>query len=211
MPNWDRIFGERGHVFTNPHADIERVVKMIRDSDGSRILDLGCGTGRHIVYFSRLGFDVYGFDASLKAITMTREWLKNENIKATLCEHQMENPFPYEDDFFDAIISIQVIHHNLMADIRKTIREIERVLKPSGVLFVTFPILHSGPVSEEEDWKLIEVEEGTYVPQRGWESGIPHHYFTLEEIPIELQSFDIHDIYLDETSHRCIIAELRSN
>jgi SAM-dependent methyltransferase len=211
MPDWDRIFMERGRVFTDPHADIQRVVKLIRDRDGSRILDLGCGTGRHIIFLSRLGFDVYGFDASPKAIAMAQEWLKNEGHEATLCEHQMEDPFPYENDFFDAVISIQVIHHNLMTDIRKTISEIERVLKPGGVLFVTFPILHPGPVSEEEDWNLVEVEEMTCVPQRGWESGIPHHYFTLEEIPIEFHSFNIHDIYLDETGHRCVIAELRSN
>jgi len=96
-----------------------------------------------------------------------------------------------------------------MKNIKRTIKEIERVLRPGGILFVTFPVLHPGPVSEEDDWKLVEVEEGTYIPQRGWESGIPHHYFTLEEIPIEFHSFDIHDIYLDETEHRCVIAKLR--
>jgi len=188
MPDWESIFIERGRVFIDPHADIERVVKLIRDIDGSRVLDLGCGTGRHVVYLTRLGFEVYGFDASPKAITMTQEWLKNEDLEAHLCEHQMENPFPYEDDFFDAVISIQVLHHNLMTDIRKTINEIERVLKPNGMLFVTFPILRSAPLSEEEDWNLVEVEEGTYIPQRGWESGIPHHYFTLEEIPVEFRN-----------------------
>jgi tellurite methyltransferase len=209
MPDWDKIFAERGRVFTAPHSDIERVVKLIRDNDGSRILDLGCGTGRYVVHFTRLGFDVYAFDASPKALSMTQDWLKEENLEANLCEHQMENPFPYEDNVFDAVISIQVIHHNLMKNIRRTIKEIERVLRPGGILFVTFPVLHPGPVSEEDDWKLVEVEEGTYIPQRGWESGIPHHYFTLEEISIEFHSFDIHDIYLDETEHRCVIARLR--
>jgi tellurite methyltransferase len=209
MPDWDKIFAERGRVFTAPHSDIERVVKLIRDNDGSRILDLGCGTGRYVVHFTRLGFDVYAFDASPKALSMTQDWLKEENLEANLCEHQMANPFPYEDNVFDAVISIQVIHHNLMKNIRRTIKEIERVLRPGGILFVTFPVLHPGPVSEEDDWKLVEVEEGTYIPQRGWESGIPHHYFTLEEISIEFHSFDIHDIYLDETEHRCVIARLR--
>ena len=211
MPDWDRIFTERGRVFIDPHPDINRVVKLIGDADGSRILDLGCGTGRHIVYLARLGCDVYGFDASPKALSMTQEWLNDEDLEATLFEHQMEDPFPYENNFFDTVISIQVIHHNLMKNIRKTINEIERVLRPGGILFVTVPVLHPGPVSEEDDWKLVEVEEGTYVPQKGWESGIPHHYFTLEEIPIEFRSFDIHDIFLDETGHRCFIARLRSS
>ena len=210
MPEWDSIFTERGRLFTKPHTDIERVVTLIRDSRGSRILDLGCGTGRHIVYFTRLGFDVYGFDASPKALKMTLEWLRSENLEADLREHLMEEPFPYEDDFFDAVISVQVIHHNLMKSIRKTINEIERVLKPGGMLFVTFPVLTPGPVSEEDDWKLAEVEEGTFIPQRGWESGIPHHYFSPEEIPTEFGAFEIHEIFIDDSNHRCVIAKLRS-
>ena len=211
MPDWDKIFTERGRVFTEPHSDIERFVTMVHDNDGSRILDLGCGTGRHVVHLARLGFDVYAFDASPKALSMTQEWLANEKLEANLCRHQMEEPFPYDDNFFDAIISVQVIHHNLMKNIKKTINELERVLRSKGLLFVTFPVLHPGPVSEEDDWELVEVEEGTYIPQKGWESGIPHHYFTLEEIPIEFEAFNIQDIYLDETGHRCVIADLRTD
>jgi ubiquinone/menaquinone biosynthesis C-methylase UbiE len=211
MPDWDQIFTERGRVFTNPHSHIERVVELINENEGSRILDLGCGTGRHIVHLSRLGFDMYGFDASQKALSLTEEWLAKENLEANICKHQMQRTFPYDDNFFDAVISIQVIHHNLIKDIRKTINEIERVLRSSGILFVTVPVLHPGPVSEEDDWKLVEVEEGTYIPQRGWESGIPHHYFTVDEILIEFAAFEIQDIFLDETEHRCIIAELRTN
>ncbi len=210
MPDWDRIFTERGRMFSDPHQDIERVVKLIHDGGGTRILDLGCGSGRHIVYFARLGFDVYGFDASPKALAMTQEWLEDENLEAHLCEHLMEEPFPYEDNFFDAVISIQVIHHNLMDNIRKTINELERVLKPGGIIFVTFPVLQSGPISNEDDWNLVEVEEGTYIPQKGWESGIPHHYFTLEEIPEEFHQFDILDVFLDDTNHRCVLARLKS-
>ncbi|MFW9788837.1 MAG: class I SAM-dependent methyltransferase [Candidatus Thorarchaeota archaeon] len=209
MPDWDKIFAERGRVFIDPHPHINRVVKIIRAKGGSRILDLGCGTGRHVVYLSRLDFDVYGFDASQKAISMTEEWLASENLEANICKHQMEDAFPYEDNYFDAVVSIQVIHHNLVKDIRKTIKEIERVLKPDGLLFVTVPVLRPGPVSEDDDWKLVEVEAGTYVPQRGWESGIPHHYFTLDEIQTELRAFEILDIFLDETDHRCVLAELQ--
>ncbi|MGD9395840.1 MAG: class I SAM-dependent methyltransferase [Candidatus Thorarchaeota archaeon] len=209
MSDWDQIFTERGRVFTEPHSHIDRVVNLIQDKDGSRVLDLGCGTGRHVVYLSRLGFDVYGFDVSQQALSMTTKWLDEENLKADLRKHRMEDTFPYDDNFFDAVISTQVIHHNMMNDIRKTIKEIERVLRPNGLLFVTFPVFHPGPVDEDDDWELVEVEDGTYIPNKGWESGIPHHYFTMDEIPIEFGAFDIYDIFLDETRHRCVIAELK--
>ncbi|MHA2026109.1 MAG: class I SAM-dependent methyltransferase [Candidatus Thorarchaeota archaeon] len=206
MPDWDQIFAEKGHVFTDPHSDIERVTALI---NGKRILDLGCGTGRHVVYFAGLGFAVYGFDASPKALSMTQEWLKEKNLTANLIEHLMEKQYPYDDDFFDTVVSIQVIHHNLMKDIQNTVSEIERVLRPGGLLFVTFPILHPGPVEEERDWKLVKIEEGTYLPQRGWERGIPHHYFELDEISEVFSAFDLLDIFLDATDHRCVLARLR--
>jgi SAM-dependent methyltransferase len=211
MPDWDQIFAEKGYVFTDPHSDIERVKGLINDGSCERILDLGCGTGRHVVYFASLGFDVYGFDASPKALSMAQEWLQEKNLTANLREHLMENRFPYDDDFFDTVISIQVIHHNLMKDIEKTVREIERVLKPEGVLFVTVPVLYQGPIEEERDWKLTRIEEGTYMPQRGWERGIPHHYFTLEEISEVFSAFEILEIFLDDTDHRCILATLSSD
>ncbi|MFW9806909.1 MAG: class I SAM-dependent methyltransferase, partial [Candidatus Thorarchaeota archaeon] len=125
MPEWDQIFSEQGRVFTDPHPDIDRLVNLL--NKGARILDLGCGTGRHVVYLARLGFDVSGFDISPRALSMAEEWLNEERLSAALCEHSMELPFPYADDFFDAVISTQVIHHNLMKNIMKTINEIERV------------------------------------------------------------------------------------
>ncbi|MHA2190561.1 MAG: class I SAM-dependent methyltransferase [Candidatus Thorarchaeota archaeon] len=208
MSDWDQIFSEKGYVFNNPHADIERVVDILDNGESKRILDLGCGTGRHVLFFARLGYDVYGFDASPKALSMAQDWLQEENLTANLSKHLMEKPFPYGDDFFDGVVSIQVIHHNLMKDIKKTVSEIERVLKPNGLLFVTFPVLHLGPVEKERNWELAKIEEGTYIPQKGWECGIPHHYFTLEEIPDVFDSFEILDIFLDDTNHRCVLAKL---
>ncbi len=207
MPDWNQIFTEKGRIFIDPHSDIEKVLAML--DVGARILDLGCGTGRHVVYLSRIGFDVYGFDAAPNALTMAQEWLQDEKLVASLKEHLMEKPFPYVDDFFDAVISIQVIHHNIMINIKKTVSEIERVLKPGGLLFVTFPILHPGPVENKRYWKLEKIEEGTYIPQKGIESGIPHHYFTLEEIPEVFSSFKILSIFIDDTDHRCVLAKLR--
>ena len=207
LPDWDQIFTQHGRVFHDPHPDLERITSVFSEQNVKRVLDLGCGSGRHLVALSKLGFEMYGFDASPKALAMSKEWLVEEGLHAELTTHLMEEPFPYDDQFFDAVVSFQVIHHNLFKDILVTVSEIERVLRPEGVIFISVPILRDEPVAKYLDWELKPIEDGTYIPQAGPESGIPHHYFTVDEIREMFHSFDILDIYIDESNHRCIFGK----
>ncbi|MGY5875260.1 MAG: class I SAM-dependent methyltransferase [Candidatus Thorarchaeota archaeon] len=205
MPDWDDIFTEQGRVFTEPHSDMQRLTKVFQDNNVKRILDLGCGTGRHLVYLSKLGFDMYGLDASPRALNLAGDWLQEEGLNADLRMHRMEHTFPFDDGFFDAVISVQVIHHNTMQNIVITVTEIERILRDEGMTFITFPVLQDKPAPGKEDWGLEPIEENTYLPTKGPESGIPHHYLTKEEIPRVFRAFNILELYLDDTGHRCIL------
>ena len=202
MPDWDDIFGEKGKVFLEPHPDMEKISNLMRERRFKRVLDLGCGTGRHLIFFLKKGFEVYGMDASPKGISIARQWLSEENLKAELILHRMEEKFPYKDNFFDTIISIQVIHHNLIKDILITVSEVERVLRKGGIVFITFPRLGG---TWHENYNLKEVEKGTYIPQKGKEKGLPHHFFTLEEIHEVFSSFNLLKIYDDRKHHRAIL------
>ena len=204
MPEWDEIFSEKGRVFTEPHADMEEIADLFQKDGVKRILDIGCGTGRHLVYLASKGFQMFGFDASQHAIELAEQWLNEEGLSANMIQYRMEDRFPYEDMLFDAVVSIQVIHHNRIRDIQSTVAEIERVLRPQGYIFVTVPILTGGAVSPEDDWDLKEVEPGTYLPQKGPESGILHHYFSEAEILEVFSAFQISKMYFDATGHRCI-------
>ena len=202
MSEWDQIFSEKGKVFTEPHPDMDRISELFKEKGVVRILDLGSGTGRHLVYFAKKGFEVYGIDASPKGIEMANQWLSEENLKANIVLHRMEEKFPYENNFFDAIISIQVIHHNRMKDIKVTISEIGRILRKGGIIFITFPKL-GGTWRETSDLK--EIEKGTFIPQKGKEKGLPHHFFTIEEIHEVFYSFNILEIYDDRKHHRAVL------
>ena len=203
MPDWDEIFSEKGKVFTEPHKDMERIAIFFKESGVRKILDIGSGTGRHLIFFSKKGFEIHGFDASPKAISIAKEWLLEENLKVEIKLNRMETKFPYEDNFFDAIISIQVIHHNKMEDIFNTVKEINRVLRKGGIIFITFPKLRDRP--DFDDWNLKEIETGTYIPQAGQEKGLPHHFFTMEEIYDVFSSFNILEIYDDRERHRAVL------
>lgn len=205
MPDWDDIFREKGFVFTEPHHWMQNLVQHFREHKVNRTLDLGCGTGRHLVYLAKQGFEMYGFDSSPRAISLAKEWLEEESLIADIQIFRMEEPFPYNSDFFDAVISTQVIHHNLMNNILTTVNEIERVLRPGGVLFLSFPVLSEGPIHPDDDWDMKEIEPGTYLPRKGPEAGIPHHYFTLEELPEVFKAFKILEVFLDDYEHRCML------
>ncbi len=51
MPDWDDIFAEKGKTFIKPHPDMERLANLFSEKGVRRILDLGCGTGRHLLFF----------------------------------------------------------------------------------------------------------------------------------------------------------------
>ncbi|MFW9969486.1 MAG: class I SAM-dependent methyltransferase [Candidatus Odinarchaeota archaeon] len=202
MPDWEDIFSEKGKIFTEPHQDMERIARIFKEKGVQKILDIGSGTGRHLIFFSKKGFEIYGFDASPKAISIAKEWLADENLNVEIKLHSMQEKFPYENNFFDAVISIQVIHHNKIKEIIKTVNEIERVLKIGGLIFITVPRLEGR--EDSDDWELKEIETGTYIPQAGQEKGLPHHFFTIEELHKVFNSFNLLEIYNDRTRHRAI-------
>lgn len=197
---WNEIFKQRGIVFTEPHEDMPGIVQLLKDRRASTILDLGSGTGRHIVYLARNGFSLFGLDNSSEGIEVTHQWLADEGLAADLQLQSMTEKLPYEDAFFDAVISVQVIHHTDRATIREVVQEITRVLKRGGFLFVTVPKL------KNQGESFDQVEPNTFIPLDGPEKGLPHHYFTPEELREVFGDLNITDIHLDSVNHYCLSA-----
>jgi cyclopropane fatty-acyl-phospholipid synthase-like methyltransferase len=203
--SWDRIFAERGKVFEEPHEDMPAILRQMKKHKASTILDLGCGSGRHVIYFAQHGFSVYGLDNSPHGLDITNRWLQNEGLTADLRLHDMTAGLPYPDAFFHAVISVQVIHHARIATIRAIIKEIERVLKPGGFLFVTVP------AHRDQSLDYAEIEPGTYAPLNGFEKGLAHHFFSPAELRAVFDAFEISDIQLDSTDHYCLTAVKRKS
>jgi SAM-dependent methyltransferase len=202
---WDEIFRRQGKVLREPHEDIPGIARLLRARDASTVLDLGCGTGRHLLYLARRGFSVYGLDNSPEAIRLTRQRLEEEGLRAELRLQSMTEGLPYEDGYLDAVISVQVIHHADIATIRKVVQETTRVLKPGGLLFVTVPQLKDGKPWASWATCFEPVEPHTFLPLDGPERGLLHHYFTPGELRDLLSDFDIADMHVDSVNHHCVL------
>jgi len=159
--------------------EIPKLTELLTRDPASKLLDFGCGAGRHTVYFAKEGFQVYGFDKSAAAVEQAKQMLARGNLRADLRAWDMTHPLPYEDSFFDAVIATRVIHHTYSENIRKIAEEINRVLRMGGYLFLQVSAYRR---RNPRDPPTTEVEPRTYVALEGDEKGIPHHGFTRQEM-----------------------------
>jgi SAM-dependent methyltransferase len=124
---------------------------------GERVLDLGCGGGRHAFESFRRGANVVAFDADLvelKGVTGLMQAM-SEAGEAPDRARRMEVQgsafqLPFPDDSFDRIIAAEVLEH--LPNDHVAISELARVLKPTGRMAVTVP--RYGP--EMINWVLSE-------------------------------------------------------
>lgn len=192
MPTWDELFKREEFRWREPYPRVVEFAALLKARGFRRVLDLGCGTGRHLVYLAKEGFEVCGVDISPTGLEYTRRWLEAEGLKAELKQSDMTE-IPYPDEFFDGAISIHVIYHGTLAQMRKALAELYRTLKPGGLALVTFQSRRSYRYGRGQ-----EIEPHTFVPDIGEDCGIPHHFSDREELEEVLQPFAILEIELVE-------------
>lgn len=207
---WNRIFRKEKKTFPTILKDMTTVVKFFKKRKINRILDLGCGTGRHLIYLAKHNFDVYGIDISEYGIKIANKCLKEENLKAHLKIGDIYKKLPYEDNFFDAIVSTKTMHHGKIENIRKLIKEIERILKPHGLIFITVTKRKSKKeIPKEKLWKIKFIAPRTYIPLTGDERGLIHFWFNRKLLKKEFRNFKIHNIWIDSEAHYALLGELK--
>lgn len=157
--------------------------QLFKENSVRKILDLGCGTGRHAIYFARKGYEVSGFDWSENAVMRAEGLFKARNLRADLRVWDMTRlPYPYEDGSFDGVVANKVIHHAKLETIKRIFGEIERITLKGGFLYLNVPSMEEVLREMKEGEKMEEIEPGTYLPLEGDEKGILHHHFVKEEL-----------------------------
>lgn len=111
---------------------------------GDRVLDLGCGEGRHAISaFLTANVDVVGIDLNRSDLETAQARLAAFRVDAAArpasCAfvHSSGHRLPFADDSFDHVICAEVLEH--IPDYRSFLAEIRRVLKRGGLLAVSVP------------------------------------------------------------------------
>jgi|GEM_PF-116153 len=130
---------------------IDPALLDIRATD--RVIDLGCGTGRHVLELAKLPATVLGADLSRHDLRVGRYLLeimrRDGDVRAKV--HWLQTAgerLPFVDGAFDRVICTETLEH--VDDDAVLARELVRVLKPGGILAVSVP----DEYSEKVFWKL---------------------------------------------------------
>jgi len=128
---------------------------------GRNILDVGCGLGTLAIKIAEAKPDsfVYGIDLLDTEIEQCRLNAMIEGAANTQFTAASAYELPFEGEFFDSALCMFMLHH--LDDIPTALREIKRVLKPSGEVFAVDPIDHFHDVQRyPEDWKALFRDAG---------------------------------------------------
>ena len=97
---------------------------------GARLLEIGCGMGTDLLQFARAGARCTGVDLTPRSVEITRHRFKLYGADGNFMISDGEH-LPFRSESFDVVYSNGVLHHT--PDTAGAIREVHRVLRPSGV------------------------------------------------------------------------------
>ena len=204
--NWDTVYSQNFMTMWYPNEDIIRFCarliqkKLTHDrieikKPVRRVLDLGCGNGRHTIYFAREGFDACGIDISATAIEWAKDWAGREGLQIDFRVGDITQ-LPYPDQSFDVIVSHGVLDHVSMEEAKRAVSEAARIIRPGGLFY--FDLKSADDV---EFGVGKPAGTNTFVVSDGFEKGLVQHFFTLDEIH-ELMNGFFNPVYIETHDHR---------
>jgi ubiquinone/menaquinone biosynthesis C-methylase UbiE len=134
IDSWQKRWGtEEGRAdWLDAHPEVAALVPELKARGARRVLDLGCGVGRHAMLLAEAGFEVDAFDGAESGLGVLRETATARGLTVGL-KHGNADALPYSDASFDYVLSWNVIYHGTLGDAGARIAEIWRVLKPGGL------------------------------------------------------------------------------
>jgi 2-polyprenyl-3-methyl-5-hydroxy-6-metoxy-1,4-benzoquinol methylase len=148
--HWQHTYGSWKRRAPRLHARYDLAIKILKNKTsikGKKVIDLGCGDGVLLYKLWRHGAIVHGLDGSPKAVGLGKKRLAKLGASVQFYEAGSVYSAPFEDSYFDAVVSVEVIEH--LDDSTAFLKEIHRLLKPGGVFVCTTPSRQKGQAADQ--------------------------------------------------------------
>lgn len=181
---WDASAKVYALSYLNPPR-FEYFDRHISNWQGLHVLDIGCGGGFTCELLAQRGVIVSGVDQSAACINIAQQHaMQNQLAIAYQVAHAEALPFP--DASFDVVTCVDVLEH--VADLRQTLQEIQRVLKPGGT-FCFDTVNRTRKSKVVMIWLLEDLLNEIPRGIHDW-----HKFIQPEELIADLRSLDFHQI-----------------
>lgn len=195
--NVKQFYNNNYEKFDNSRYSIWKAVRNFVDNiaEDSLVLDAGCGNGKNMLYMQARDIKVIGIDFCDKLLNICKE--KVLNVKYA----DVRN-IPFENNTFDYVISIAVIHHlSIESDRRIAIDEMLRVCKPNGKILVSVWAL------EQDKNSRFKFTLGDNIVK--WDDTTRYyHIHSKDTITDLLKSYNVESIFLDKGNWYFIIKNI---
>ena len=125
-------------IYHAPIYNFRFFIDVFTKNMEKKILDCGAGGATPpLSLFYEHGFETHGIDISIEQIKLAEEFAQKKGQKLNIIKGDMRS-LPYEDESFSYVLSYNTIFHLSKNDMKKAIKEMRRVLKKGGLLFVNF-------------------------------------------------------------------------
>lgn len=115
--------------------ETEVLEEIFKEHQVKKILDIGCGTGRHSTILAQKGYDVLGIDNSLEMINIAKEKIRRNNLRFKHCDILKFK----KQEIFDACICLfDTIGYLKKKNIFKFFRRTSKHLQKNGLLLVDY-------------------------------------------------------------------------
>jgi ubiquinone/menaquinone biosynthesis C-methylase UbiE len=175
-----------------PEPRVAQVVETLR-GQGKKVLEIGPGRGRNLLMYAEHDWRVHILDTAQTSLAHCKEVMESAG-KPILPAKGDFRRLPYDNGQFHLIVATSVLQHCRMQDFQRAMGEIKRTLASQGVALISLPTTNNAPVDIAGTW----VEKNTLIMVSGPEAGIPHHFFTDEEIQPFLKRFRSAELELVE-------------
>lgn len=157
---WQRFVRHRVFKYVALNYRLNLLFKKHLTPGSRRLLDIGCGNGKWLVYFQReFGFKVYGVDYSKSGCAIARETLKRNRTRGkVICADACDASFQGQyEQYFDVVMSMGVAEH--FDDPTYVIDAHLGLLKTGGYLIITIPNYGDGSLYRKAHKRCGREEE----------------------------------------------------